>query len=97
MKGKYNKIIAHYDITVTGRVHHVGFRYSAENMARHFGVTGFVRNIQDGSVFLEIEGSITATELMIEWCRLGPSSAKVENVIVHDGEIKGYKDFKVAY
>lgn len=39
-----------------GRVHGVGFRYTAERLAHQFKVTGFVRNMPDGTVDLVAEG-----------------------------------------
>ncbi|MDA3823053.1 MAG: acylphosphatase [Bacteroidales bacterium] len=96
MKESQNNTIMHYDITVTGRVQHVGFRYSAENMARRYGISGIVRNVSDGTVYLEIEGSKVSTNLMLEWCRQGPGTARVKDVIVHEGELKGYGEFRVV-
>ena len=87
----------HFDITVSGRVQGVGYRYSAENMARQYGIFGSVRNMASGSVFLEIEGSKIATDLMINWCNQGPGTSRIEEVIVHEGKVKGYDSFKVIY
>ncbi|HEX8324398.1 MAG TPA: acylphosphatase [Tepidisphaeraceae bacterium] len=39
-----------------GRVQGVGFRYSTRNLAINYDVTGFVRNLPDGSVELVAEG-----------------------------------------
>jgi acylphosphatase len=44
------------EITFTGRVQGVGFRYSARSLARGFEVTGFVKNMPDGSVQMAVEG-----------------------------------------
>ncbi len=40
-----------------GRVQAVGFRFQAENLARRVGVTGWVRNVDDGTVELEVQGT----------------------------------------
>jgi len=40
----------------TGNVQGVGFRYTAESIARSFDVTGYVRNLPDGRVELVAEG-----------------------------------------
>ena len=40
-----------------GQVQCVGFRYTALYLARRLGVTGWVRNLPDGSVLLEAQGS----------------------------------------
>jgi acylphosphatase len=47
----------HHEIAYfTGHVQGVGFRYSALQVAREFDVSGFVRNLPDGRVHLEVEG-----------------------------------------
>lgn len=43
-------------ITFSGRVQGVGFRYKATHLARHFGLTGWVRNEHDGTVIGEFQG-----------------------------------------
>ena len=44
--------IIHY----RGRVQGVGFRFTAREIASHYPVTGYVRNLPDGRVQLEVEG-----------------------------------------
>jgi acylphosphatase len=40
----------------SGHVQGVGFRFTSRDLAREFGVTGFVRNLDDGRVELLVEG-----------------------------------------
>lgn len=49
-----NKIRRH--IIFYGRVQGVGFRYYAVNKARQLGLTGWVKNLYDGSVEMEVQG-----------------------------------------
>ena len=44
------------EITYRGHVQGVGFRYTAHSIARKFDVTGFVRNLSDGTVRIVVEG-----------------------------------------
>lgn len=48
-----------------GRVQGVGFRYHSMYAARSYGVTGWVRNLYDGSVEMEAEGTEDAIDRMI--------------------------------
>lgn len=48
-----------------GRVQGVGFRYRAEYAAENYGVTGWVRNLYDGSVEMEAEGTERGIDDMI--------------------------------
>ncbi len=43
-------------VQCSGRVQHVGFRYTAMYLARKLYLTGWVRNLHDGSVLLEAQG-----------------------------------------
>ena len=49
-----NKIRWH--IIFYGRVQGVGFRYYSVNKARQLGLTGWVKNLYDGSAEMEVQG-----------------------------------------
>lgn len=86
-----------YRLTVRGRVQGVGYRYSAVNMAAKFGINGVVKNLPNGSVYMEIEGSELSVKLMTDWCRVGPGTGRVDSVEVDEGAVKGYTSFRVLY
>lgn len=47
----------HYEVVhFSGRVQGVGFRYSVLQVAKEYDVSGFVKNLTDGRVLLEVEG-----------------------------------------
>lgn len=87
----------HKNIFISGRVQGVGFRYSAKDMANVCGIKGFVKNMYDGSVYIEAEGSEPSITKFIKWCYKGPSHAHVENVSVIDGEVEGFKYFEIRH
>lgn len=49
----------------SGHVQGVGFRYSAAQIAKGYEVTGFVKNLADGRVELEIEGEASECRSMV--------------------------------
>ena len=49
-----------------GRVQGVGFRWSAKNLARGYDVTGWVKNIPDGRVEMQVCGDADEVEAFLE-------------------------------
>jgi acylphosphatase len=82
---------------VSGRVQGVSFRWYAQEQARALGVRGWVRNEPDGSVLLHAEGDEAAVDALVEWCRRGPSSARVSDVAVRDDAPSGATAFEIGY
>lgn len=85
----------HVKLTITGRVQGVGFRYHARSQAFRLGLRGIVKNMTDGSLYIEVEGEPMSINAFIEWCWNGPPHAQVENVAVTPGQIKEYKTFEI--
>lgn len=73
-------------VNVRGRVQGVFFRAEAEARARSLGLGGWIRNEPDGSVSAVFEGDPQRVESMVEWCRRGPSGARVEEVDVREDD-----------
>ena len=69
---------------ISGRVQGVGFRFFAEAVAAHEGVHGWVRNLPDGRVEIEVEGEAEAIERFERHVRQGPPGAWVSQVQVDD-------------
>ena len=66
--------------TVTGRVQGVGFRYFVARAARGLGLTGYVRNLPDGTVEVAASGGRAALETLGALLEKGQSGAVVESV-----------------
>lgn len=69
---------------MTGRVQGVCYRASTVDEARGHGLTGWVRNLADGSVELEAQGEAERIEQLLAWCAHGPPAARVTGVAVED-------------
>jgi acylphosphatase len=87
----------HYNITVSGRVQGVSFRHAARNTARYIGVRGVIRNLYDGSVYIEAEGEKEQLSEFVRWCRTGPPFATVENVEVEEADVRNFSSFEITF
>lgn len=86
----------HLNIQIGGKVQGVWFRGSAKAVAEQLGITGFVRNEPDGSVYAEAEGDPVKLDQFLQWCRQGPERARVEKVESHEiAFLQGFDTFEV--
>lgn len=72
-------------IVVHGRVQGVGYRAFVEHEAIRRDLEGWVRNCRDGTVEALFKGSESVIHDMIEACRRGPYSARVDVIDQRDG------------
>ncbi|HEX9079951.1 MAG TPA: acylphosphatase [Desulfuromonadaceae bacterium] len=83
-------------VVVNGRVQGVAFRHFTVARALDLGVCGWVRNLPDGSVEGLFEGAEPRVNALVEWCRQGPPSARVDRLEVHPGTYTGeFGDFTI--
>lgn len=67
---------------VYGRVQGVGFRYTTQYEAKRLGLTGYAKNLDDGSVEVVACGEEGQVEKLMQWLKSGgPRSARVERVL----------------
>ncbi|USD38763.1 MULTISPECIES: acylphosphatase [Ferrimonas] len=84
-------------VKVSGRVQGVWYRASAQEAALRLGVTGYVRNLDDGSVEMLAQGADRAVDAMLDWAHQGPPQAEVTDVLVSDYDGTDlYLDFEVT-
>lgn len=67
-------------ILISGRVQGVFFRAHTEETAKSLGLTGWVRNTENGDVETVAEGNHDQLEQFLQWCRNGPPSARVTTI-----------------
>lgn len=67
-------------VAVRGRVQGVGFRWFVRERARALGLTGWVRNRQDGAVEVFAVGNEVALQKLRALLNSGPSGARVSEV-----------------
>ena len=60
-----HRFVASYQVFYSGRVQGVGFRYSVKRIAACYEVVGWVRNLPDGRVELQIDGEKIEVEAFL--------------------------------
>jgi acylphosphatase len=85
-------------VIVKGIVQGVNFRYYTQRQAAKYNITGWVKNLPDGSVAAVFEGEDHDVAAMVQWCRQGPPSARVTELIEQPEEYRGgFSSFSVKY
>ncbi len=82
-------------VRARGRVQGVFFRAEARERAESLGVSGWIRNAEDGSVEAVFEGEEERVESLVDWCRRGPAGGRVDDVEVEPVEPTGETGFHV--
>ncbi|KNC93439.1 acylphosphatase [Trabulsiella odontotermitis] len=84
---------------VHGIVQGVGFRYSTQREALKLGLTGYARNLDDGSVEVLACGDAQQVDALIDWLKAGgPRSARVDKVLTEPHQpAKPWDKFDIRY
>lgn len=94
-KPKTVQLNERWRLMVEGDVQGVGFRSTCCRRATELGLSGWVRNLHDGRVEVQIEGpSLQLNELRL-WCERGPSSATVRKVRLSHLPVTGDDWFEI--
>jgi len=81
---------------IHGHVQGVFYRASTQDQARQLALVGFVRNLAEGAVELEAEGSRSSVDKLLDWCRKGPPAARVDQVeVTWIDPTRNDRDFRV--
>lgn len=84
-----------YRIRVKGKVQGVFYRSTAQAKAKELGLSGWVKNEEDGSVLIEAEGEEQKLLKLVDWCKEGPGAAVVNDVEYNEIEPKGVNGFEI--
>ena len=88
----------HAHVIFNGRVQGVWFRANARGKARELGITGWVKNLPDGSVEAVFEGADDAVKKAIEWCRTSQPHARVDSTDIEYLDYNGeFEDFVIRH
>lgn len=86
----------HYNLRIEGKVQGVWYRASTKKKAEELGITGFVRNEPNGSVYVEAEGEEAVLSQFVNWCKEGPPHARVEQIHTTEGQIQNFQSFTIS-
>ena len=82
-------------LTIKGQVQGVFYRATAKDVADLLGIKGWVKNLPDKNVEIRATASDELLQKFIDWCRQGPSSARVDDVIVEDVDLEEFNGFRI--
>lgn len=82
---------------VRGMVQGVGFRNFAQRVATELGVTGYVRNEDDGRVLVYAVGSQAQLNAFAGKLHRGPRWASVRGVEEQRDSVQQYSSFRIAH
>jgi acylphosphatase len=85
-------------LIVQGLVQGVGFRWFVQREANELGLTGYVKNLYNGDVEVEVEGERGLIEELIRQLKVGNRSSRVTNVQVSWLEYEEkYNNFRITF
>lgn len=87
--------MATVNLIVKGKVQGVFFRAEAKETAEKLGITGWVKNREDGSVEAMAKGSQESIDAFVQWCKTGPKRAGVTDVIVTPLHLDDFDTFEI--
>ena len=89
---------ARVHLVITGRVQGVWFRANTQKKAKTLDLKGWVKNLPDGRVEAVFEGEKEQIDLVIEWCKKGPSFARVDDVQIQwETPMGDFTTFTITY
>ncbi|NQU88251.1 MAG: acylphosphatase [Mariniphaga sp.] len=86
------------EIKVTGKVQGVGFRYFVKNKANEFDIKGWVRNTNDGGVFIVAEGEESDINTFVDWVNQGPQLSRIDKLTINRfDKLSRFKVFEIRF
>ena len=82
-------------LTIKGEVQGVFYRATAKKTADELGITGWIKNTDEGDVEALATGSTQQLEKFISWCKQGPAKAKVVEVISTEQKETPFESFSI--
>ena len=85
-------------VLITGQVQGVGFRYFTTDLARSYGVNGWVKNLATGDVEVKVEGDKGAVSGFLKELKIGPRHGHISNFQIEWKPYEGkFDSFQVRF
>ncbi len=84
-------------VVFKGKVQGVWFRANTQMKARQFGISGWVKNLDNGNVEAVFEGDETIVKKLIEWCTKSQPYAQVTDAVIKWEAPAGEGGFRIEY
>ena len=79
--------IARWHVFFSGDVQGVGFRFTSQHFAQKLGLTGWVRNLHDERVEMEVQGPLSRLHLLLTQLQSAPP-IRIENYEIEEQPVK---------
>lgn len=84
-------------IIIKGKVQGVFFRATAKKVAKELNLKGWIKNTSEGDVECVVTGKNEDLDEFIKWCKIGPSNAEVNEVIVEGKDEVLFEKFSIVH
>lgn len=92
------QVKARAHVFIRGRVQGVFFRSETRRKARGSNVTGWIRNLRDRRVEAVFEGEKDDVQKLVDFCKEGPTGAKVASIeVVWETYTGAFEDFRITW
>ena len=78
---KPNVVMPTVHLIIKGEVQGVFYRATAKKTADELGISGWIKNTEEGNVEALVTGSRQQLVKFISWCKQGPVTAKISEVV----------------
>ncbi len=82
-------------VLFSGRVQKVGFRYFVLRQAVELGVNGFVKNLPEGTVYMEAESTEKNLEILVRRCEIDPPQSNVTSIEKRSIPLQNFTNFTI--
>lgn len=88
--------ICRQKVTFSGRVQNVGFRLEVCQLATRLGLTGYCKNMENGDVLAELQGSENRIQYLITFMK-SLKRIKIRNMVIKEMEVNEKESVFLPY